>query len=75
MKNIYQLLCDSGAALMDFFTLIEMLPNVKIISMVIKKVFLSVSIAKFQIFYRNALIEGIIMKHLNQKSVSVISQV
>ena len=29
---------------------------------------------EFQIFYRNALFEGIIMEHLNQKLVSVISK-
>ena len=44
-------------------------------SIVIKKVFLSLSIATFSIFYRNALFEGIIMEHLNQKLVSVRNRV
>ena len=44
-KYTYQLFCDSGAALADFFTFMKMLPNVSFISMVIKKVFLSASIA------------------------------
>ena len=48
--KIYQLFCDSGAALVDFFTLMKMLPNVSFISMVIKKVFLSVSIATISNF-------------------------
>ena len=43
--KIYQLFCDNGAALVDFFTLMKMLPNASFISMAIKKVFLSVSIA------------------------------
>ena len=42
ISKIYQLFCDSGAALVDFFKLMKMLPNVSFISMVIKKVFLSV---------------------------------
>ena len=37
--------CDTGAALANFFTFMKMLPNVSFKSMVIKKVFLSVSIA------------------------------
>ena len=48
--KIYQLFCDSGAALVDFFKLMKMLPNVSFISMVIKKVFLSVSIATISNF-------------------------
>lgn len=48
--KIYQLFCDSGAALADFFTFMKMLPNVSFISMVIKKVFLSVSIATISTF-------------------------
>ena len=57
ISKIYQLFCDSGAALADFFTFMKMLPNVSFISI--------------QLFYRNSLFECIIMKHLNQKSVSV----
>ena len=37
--KIFQLFCDSGAALVDFFILMKMLPNVCFIGMVIKKVF------------------------------------
>ena len=48
--KIYQLFCDSGAALVDFFKLMKMLPNVSFISRVIKKVFLSVSIATISNF-------------------------
>ena len=48
--KIYQLFCDSGATLADFFTFMKMLPNVSFISMVIKKVFLSVSIATISNF-------------------------
>ena len=48
--KIYQLFCDSGAALADFFTSMKMLPNVSFISMVIKKVFLSVLIATISTF-------------------------
>ena len=48
--KIYQLFCDSGATLVDFFKLMKMLPNVSFISMVIKKVFLSVSIATISNF-------------------------
>ena len=50
ISKIYQLFCDSGAALVDFFKLMKMLPNVSFISMVIKKVFLSVSIATISNF-------------------------
>ena len=39
--KIYQLVCDSGASLADFFTFMKMLPIVSFISsMVAKKVFL-----------------------------------
>ena len=48
--KIYHLFCDSCAALADFFTFIKMLPNVSFIRMVIKKVFLSVSIATISNF-------------------------
>ena len=48
--KIYQLFCDSGAALADFFIFMKMLPNVSLISMVIKKVFLKVSIATISTF-------------------------
>ena len=48
--KIYQLFCDSGAALADFFTFMKMLPNVSFISMVITEVFLSVSIATISNF-------------------------
>ena len=41
--KIYQLFCDSGTALVDFFTFMKMLPNVE-------KVFLSISIAKITNF-------------------------
>ena len=51
--KIYQLFCDSGAALVDFFTLMKMLPNVSLISMFIKKMFLSVSIATISTFLQN----------------------
>ena len=50
ISKIYQLFCDSGAALVDFFKLMKMLPIVSFISMVIKKVFLSVSIATISNF-------------------------
>jgi hypothetical protein len=50
ISKIYQLFCDSGAALVDFFKLMKMLPNVSFISMVIKNVFLSVSIATISNF-------------------------
>ena len=50
ISKIYQLFCDSGAALVDFFKLMKVLPNVSFISMVIKKVFLSVSIATISNF-------------------------
>ena len=46
----YQLFCDSGAALADFFIYMKMLPNVSFICMVIKKVFLSLSIATISTF-------------------------
>ena len=48
--KINQLFCDSGAALVDFFTLMKMLPNVSFISMAIKKVFLPVSIGTISNF-------------------------
>ena len=69
--KIYQLFCDSGAALADFFTSMKMLPNVSFISMAIKKVFLSVSIATISTFLQKGTYGGIIMEHLNQNSVSV----
>ena len=57
--KIYQLFCDSGAALADFFTFMKMLPNVSFISMVIKKVFLSVSIATISTFLQ----KGTLWRH------------
>ena len=48
--KIYQLFCDSGAALVDFLTFMKMLPNISFISMVIKQVFLSVWIATISNF-------------------------
>ena len=50
ISKIYHLFCDSGGALVDFFKLTKMLPNVSFISMVIKKMFLSVSIAAISNF-------------------------
>ena len=71
-KYTYQLFCDSGAALADFFTFMKMLPNVSFILVwSLKKCFCQYQQPQFQLFYRNSLFEGIIMKHLNQKSVSV----
>ena len=55
ISKIYQLFCDSGAALVDFFKLMKMLPNVSFISMVIKKVFLSVSIATISNFLQKCI--------------------
>ena len=57
--KIYQLFCDSGAALVDFFKLMKMLPNVSFISMVIKKVFLSVSLATISTFLQ----KGTLWRH------------
>ena len=57
--KIYQLFCDSGTALADFFPSLEMLPNVSFISMVIKKVFLSVSIATISTFLQ----KGTLWRH------------
>ena len=48
-----------------FFTFMKMLPNVSL------KCFCHYQQPQFQLFYRNALFEGIILKHLNQKLVSV----
>ena len=58
ISKIYQLFCDSGAALVDFFKLMKMLPNVSFISMVIKKVFLSVSIATISNFLQKCTLWG-----------------
>ena len=54
-----------------FFTLMKMLPNVSFISMVIEKVFLSVSIATISNFLQKCTLWKHIMEHLNQKFVSV----
>ena len=51
--KIYQLFCEIGAALADFFCFMKMLPNVSFISMAIKKVFLSVSIATISTLWRH----------------------
>ena len=59
ISKIYQLFCDSGAALADFFTFMKMLPNVSFISMDIKKVFLTVSIATISTFLQ----KGTLWKH------------
>ena len=75
--KIYQLFCDSGAALVDFFTFMQMLPNVSFIIMVIKKsFFVSINSHNFKFSTEmHSLKAYIIMKHLNQKLVSVIFDV
>ena len=47
---------SSGAALVDFFTVMKMLPNVSFIIMDIKKVFLLVSIATISTFLQKCTI-------------------
>ena len=47
--KIYQLFCDNGTALVDFFTLMKMLPYVNFISTVIKKsVYVSINSHNFK---------------------------
>ena len=58
ISKIHQVFCDSGAALVDFFKLMKMLPNISLISMIIKKVFLSVSIANLIVVIRHKFLQS-----------------